>query len=490
MFEHLIEHYDAFRNEDPENIASWVTIQVNTEVFNADKGKEAILREMVSTVGQRGSAGEHVRCIVSVNMLSEGWDVKSVSHMIGFRAFGSPLLTEQVIGRGLRRTDYSVLYEPLEERGDGAYETVDAFGIPFLGFPVQRTRRRHRKAQPGETPVPIEPEKKKHEYRVTVPNVRSWAVAVNRPLPEVIDIKKLRPLILDPKKTPPGVLVAPVIGQGADVKITLDAFRKQAPVSMIEMKLAAELFRRTSSDNSPIPGTGPTYEELLELVRAFIRGRVQVEPGADVRDVWIDRYYFRVLDTLETAVKGTPSGLQPVPILDDPPHLDTGLVRFRWVGLRAAGRKCHLSEVACDSPLEIEFANFLDSASDVLRYVKNERFGFSVTYFEGGRPRQYHPDFVAVSEEAGLEHWTVIETKGEVWPNTDLKRQAAEKWCQLMTEANEGHWTYLFVHQPAFARAHRHGVRTLADLRVKLYSESSTQPHPSHHLFDDGRISG
>jgi type III restriction enzyme len=64
---------------------------------------------MVNTVGRKGKPGEHVRCIVSVNMLSEGWDVQSVSHILGLRAFGSPLLTEQIIGRGLRRTNYDVL---------------------------------------------------------------------------------------------------------------------------------------------------------------------------------------------------------------------------------------------------------------------------------------------------------------------------------------------------------------------------------------------
>ena len=74
-------------------------------------------------------------------MLSEGWDVKSVTHILGLRAFGSPLLTEQIIGRGLRRTNYDVLNQPLEERPEGSEETVDAFGIPFVGFPVEKRKR-------------------------------------------------------------------------------------------------------------------------------------------------------------------------------------------------------------------------------------------------------------------------------------------------------------------------------------------------------------
>ncbi|MEK7206199.1 MAG: hypothetical protein AAB254_11910, partial [candidate division NC10 bacterium] len=109
LFEHVTKDYEFLRNPDVENPRRWVTIQVDSKVFDADRGNEAILREMVNTVGRKGMAGEHVRCIVSVNMLSEGWDVKSVTHILGLRAFGSPLLTEQIIGRGLRRTNYDVL---------------------------------------------------------------------------------------------------------------------------------------------------------------------------------------------------------------------------------------------------------------------------------------------------------------------------------------------------------------------------------------------
>ena len=141
LFEHLTHEYELLRNPDDEDRTRWVTIQIDSKVFDADKGNEAVLREMVNTVGKKGKPGEHVRCIVSVNMLSEGWDVKSVTHILGLRAFGSPLLTEQIIGRGLRRTNYDVLNQPLEERPEGSEETVDAFGIPFVGFPVEKRKR-------------------------------------------------------------------------------------------------------------------------------------------------------------------------------------------------------------------------------------------------------------------------------------------------------------------------------------------------------------
>jgi type III restriction enzyme len=169
LFEHLTREYALLRNPDDEDRTRRVTIQIDSKVFDADKGNEAVVREMVNTVGSRGKPGEHVRAIVSVNMLSEGWDVKSVTHILGLRAFGSPLLTEQIIGRGLRRTNYDVLNQPLDERPEGGEETVDAFGIPFVGFPVEK-RKRAKTGRWGEDLHWIEPDPKKAKFRVTVPN--------------------------------------------------------------------------------------------------------------------------------------------------------------------------------------------------------------------------------------------------------------------------------------------------------------------------------
>lgn len=478
LFEHLTQDpaFDLLHNPDPDDTASLITIQVNSKVFDAEKGREATLREMVATVGKRGAAGANVRCIVSVNMLSEGWDVKSVSHIIGFRAFGSPLLTEQVVGRGLRRADYSVLYEPLEERGQNSYETVDAFGIPFVGFPVQRSRGRRRSSKVGDTPIPIEPSRKKQRYRVRVPNVRAWAVGVVKPLQEVVDIGALPPVVIDPKITPDRFMMKPLIGDGGQEEVTLDAYRRGAPLSAIAMHFAAELHRTLSTDNGEVPGTGPTFEELLDVTRAYLGSRLEVRSGTDARDVWIPVYRHKVLDILGTAIGASGAeGLSPLPLAGDPPVLDTGeMKQFRWVGPRAEGKKCHLSKIPCDSPLEAEFADFLDSATDVDRYVKNERLGFSVTYFESGRPRQYFPDFIVALEDGNAnaqERWTLIETKGEVWPNTDLKRLAAEKWCRMMTDAGQGDWSYLFVQQLAFNRARKSGISTVAALGAALLRE-------------------
>jgi type III restriction enzyme len=489
IFEHLTTDYDLLRNPGEEP-SEFVTIQVDSKTFEADRGKESVLREMMSTVGTKGAPGENVRCIVSVNMLSEGWDVKSVTHILGLRAFGSPLLTEQVVGRGLRKTDYSVLYEPIDERGEGSDETVDAFGVPFVGFPVQKSRGRKRTAKKGETPIPIRPVDRKKKYRIRIPNVRSWAVGVSAPLSEVIDVDSLDEVVVDPKITPDDVVVKPPVGSGQEREISLAGFREEHPVLAIVMAIAAELLERSSPDDAEVPGTGPTYEELLDVVRAYVDRRVRVEKGADRRDVWIPVYRQKILDILDTAIRGAGApGMRAVPILDEPEYLDTaGIKEFKWVGERTEGKKTHLSKVACDRGFEVEFAEFVDDCLDVIRWVKNERLGFSVTYFENGRPRQYFPDFICVVDDGdGGERWVVAETKGELWPNTHLKRLAAERWCDQMTTAGQGRWSYLFVHQPVFNKATALGHTTLAALEAHIRGEPISF-EPAILPVDDPRI--
>lgn len=492
LFEHLTREYELLRNPDDDDRSRWVTIQVDSKVFDADKGNEAVLREMVNTVGSKGKPGEHVRAIVSVNMLSEGWDVKSVTHILGLRAFGSPLLTEQIIGRGLRRTNYDVLNQPLEERPEGSEETVDAFGIPFVGFPVEK-RKRPKAGGWGQKPVWIEPDPKKAKYRVRVPNVRSWAVGVTESLADLIRVEDLPQLRMNPKDAPE-VKVRPVVGGRPEDVMTLDEFRSEWPVLRTAFLLASELFDATNPGAAAELGIGPTFDELLEVSRRYLENRVVplVVDGqrADTRDVGIYFWRQQARDILETAIRGAgAAGAQAVPILGSPEWLDSAnLRRFQWTGLVAEGKRCHTNKVPCHTDLEKRFADFLDGATDVIRYFKNERLGFSVTYYESNRPRQYYPDFiVAARDQAGREVMWLVETKGEIRPNTALKSEAARLWCEKMSATKYGQWRYLFVQQRKLEAALASGVRTLAELAEAVVRP---RPEPQFRLIslEDERI--
>jgi len=486
LFDHLTRDYGLLRNRDSEDPTSWVTIQVDSRVFDADKGKEAVLREMVSTVGRKDRTGERVRCIVSVNMLSEGWDVKSVTHILGLRAFGSPLLTEQVIGRGLRRTDYTVLNEPLEERGPDTEETVDAFGIPFVGFPVEK-RRRPRTGGGGGGSTRIEKDSAKAKFHVSVPNVRSWGVGISEPLAEVIRVRELPGLVINPKDTPAEIHVKPVVGGKPEALLTLERFRAEYPVLRTAFMLANELFDVTNPGGSGDLGLGPTFDELLEVVQEYLAVRVSAIGTSDLRDVGIYYWRQRTLNVLETAIRSAGvASVRAMPILSSPEFLDTENLRsFLWPALVAPGRKCHTNKVPCHNDLEIRFAGFLDAAKDVERYVKNERFGFSVTYYENNRPRQYYPDFVVVVRDGeGHEINWVVETKGEIRPNTAVKLEAAQLWCQKMSATQYGAWRQVLVQQRKFERALGPRVNTFAQL-VEALIVAPAEPQLKLFPFDD-----
>lgn len=315
---------------------------------------------MVNTVGRKGKPGEHVRCIVSVNMLSEGWDVQSVSHILGLRAFGSPLLTEQIVGRGLRRMNYDVLNQPIEERSEGSEETVDAFGIPFIGFPVQK-RKRSKTGAWGQKPVWIEVDPKKENYRISVPNVRSWAVGITKPLHEIIDVRHLAELVLDPKETPPEVYVRPVVGGKPEVVMTLEQVRTEWPLLKTAFLVAQELYDAMSSSRDGGLEMGPTFDELVEVAKGYLEARVKPNGRHLREDVAIYFWRSKVVDRLENAIRSSGlSDVAAVPILGSPEQIDTAdLRRFQWTGLVTEGRKSHLRRVACHNPLEQKFAEFL-----------------------------------------------------------------------------------------------------------------------------------
>lgn len=490
LFSHLTREYQLLRNPADEDVRTHVTIQVDSKVFDADRGTEATLRQMADTVGKKGKPGENVRCIVSVNMLSEGWDVKSVSHILGLRAFGSPLLTEQVVGRGLRRTNYDVLNEPLAERPEGSDETVDAFGIPFVGFPVERRKRPKTGTWNAAKPVVVEPSPKKEAFAVRVPNVRAWAVGLSERLVGLVDVAKAPAVVITRKETPPEVHVRPVVGGRPESVLTLEEFRAEWPQLKTEFLLAQELFDRTNPSGAADLGLGPTFEELLEVVQLYVARRVSARDGMLVADVGMYFWRMRALDSLENVVRDAKGArTRPVPIPGDPEVLDTRRMRrFHWTGTLADGKKCHLGRVPCHTPLEREFADFLDRAPDVVRYVKNERFGFSVTYYEAGRPRQYFPDFVVVvREKDGREVTWLAETKGEIRPNTALKSKAAAAWCDRMSLTIHGPWRFLLVPQKPFEASMGAGTKSYEALVRALVVP---EPGPQQTLIplDDERV--
>jgi SOS-response transcriptional repressor LexA len=308
-----------------------------------------------------------------------------------------------------------------------------------------------------------------------VPNVRSWAVGVTESLADLVRVEDLPQIQINPKETPPDVRVRPVVGGAPEAVMTLEEVRKEWPMLRTAFLMAEELHQETTPGAAAELGIGPTFDELLDVSCRYLDSRVVILDvdgvKSDVRDVGI--YYWRrqALDALDTAIRGAGSaGVEAVPILGSPEWLDTAnLRRFQWTGLVADGKRCHSNKVPCHTDLEKRFADFLDGAKDVERYFKNERLGFSVTYYESNRPRQYFPDFIIVARDNdGRGVMWLAETKGEIRPNTALKSEAARIWSEKMSGTKYGHWRYLFVPQRKLDVALAAGVRSLNELAESL----------------------
>jgi hypothetical protein len=309
---------------------------------------------------------------------------------------------------------------------------------------------------------------------------------VTSSLADTVKVDKLPQLLLNPKETPPEVLVRPVVGGRPEAVMTLDEFRREWPLLKTAFLMAEELFEATNPGAAADLGIGPTFDELLEVAQRYLGARVTPVSHngskADARDIGM--YYWRrqALDVLETAIRGAGvAGVSPVPILGNPEWLDTALLRrFQWTGIVAEGRRCHTNKVPCHTDLEKQFADFLDGAKDVIRYFKNERFGFSVTYYEGNRPRQYFPDFiVVVKSTSGAEETWLAETKGEIRPNTALKSEAARMWCDKMSRTAYGAWHYLFVPQRKLESALARGVKSFEEMAKTMESDQPTLAQPA-----------
>jgi len=196
------------------------------------------LRRMVDTIGRIGQPGEQIQNIISVGMLSEGWNAKTVTHIMGLRAFTSQLLCEQVIGRGLRRTSYEI--NPETELFDPEY--VNIFGIPFTFLP-------HESPEGGPPPPPspktrIEPVDEKAQYEITWPNIIRIE-HIYRPKLE-LDLNKVKTLTLNAYKTATLAELAPIIDGKPDItkisKINLKNLAKKFRMQKIIFETARDVF--------------------------------------------------------------------------------------------------------------------------------------------------------------------------------------------------------------------------------------------------------
>jgi type III restriction enzyme len=430
---------------------------------NATK-KEAAeeLRRIVSTVGKLGAPGERVRCVVSVNMLSEGWDANNVTHILGLRAFGSQLLCEQVVGRGLRRMDYT----PDPATGLLTPEYVDVFGVPFSLIPFKGRQPK------GPPPPPTErhevvalPERAAFEIRFPV--VEGYVVALTKNLVrcEVAATERTR---IDPWSTPTATFVRPQVGiqhghvsqhGGFELKaMTREEFYASTHPQTIRFEIAREIVRLLTATG--VPGKqslrrmarSQLFPQVLRIVEDYVATKVDFQ-GLNPCELGLDQYVHRVRDLLLAAIE--PDETQgEAPLL---PRLNryrptgsTAHVRFKTAKPVQATACSHLNFVACDTGTWEQAAMFqLETAAargDIVCYARNERLEFNIPYEFEGTGRVYEPDFLVRLPDGTT---LVLEVKGQFREDTEMKHQAAAQWVRAVNRWGKlGRWDFAVCLDP------------------------------------------
>lgn len=389
---HQIESGEAVSAEFKEAATAEIArfkdelIQRTGDRAAADKVSDTdILREVMNTVGRPGQLGEAIRCVVSVSMLTEGWDANTVTHVLGVRAFGTQLLCEQVIGRALRRVNY-------ELQADGKFdvEYADIFGIPF-DFTTNPV------VAPPKPPVntvrveAISPERDAAEIRF--PRVEGYRTELPRDTltaefsPD--STLELTPDLVGATDT----INSGIVGETADFNLDHLADKRQ---TSIVFELSNHIVRRFLTEDGEMPNPA-LIMEMRKIVRRWIGEHLvckgNTQPAQLLYYAIADRVAERIMAAL---IRGTEGGNRVLAMLD--PYNREGSTRH--VGFNTSQdryetqAKCHVNYAIADSDWELEFCRVADAHPRVLAWVKNHNLGFEVPYQAGGEARRYRPDFI------------------------------------------------------------------------------------------------
>ena len=404
-----------------------------------------LLREVMNTVGKANRLGGGIRCVVSVAMLTEGWDANTVTHVLGLRAFGTQLLCEQVIGRSLRRQSYD-----LNEQGLFNAEYADVFGIPFdfTAKPVVAPPQK-----PAETVQvkALSPERDHAEIRF--PRVAGYRVE----LPEdqlTADFTEDSRLELTPQLVGPTITHNQgIIGQGHDLTVEhLDRVRPRALLYHLTCHLLYNNWRDANGEPEL-----HLFGQLKRIAGQWLKECLVCKGATRPAQLMIPDLADMACERIKAAIDRAAVGSQPVKALLDPynPTGTTRHVNFTTSRTQryAPGGRCHLNWAILDSGWEGEFCRVLDSHPKVLAWVKNRNLGFEVPYCLGGVARKYVPDFIVLVDDGmGADDplRLVVEVKGFRAEDAQAKKATMETyWVPGMNALrSHGRWGFLELRDP------------------------------------------
>ena len=393
--------------------------------------------------------GRDIKCIVSVGMLTEGWDANNVTHIIGLRPFGSQLLCEQVIGRALRRQSYAIGEDELL-----AEETATVYGVPFELVPFKSNL-----VKPVDTHRDINhlhTDDSKKEYRIQVPRVTGFVtdgmheveVAWDQ-VPEQ-DFEGMRKVEVKQLTVEDGRDLADGAGKTEehDPDRIRRRFRKQQLAFMIALRVCNRYLDPEFNKDEDMISKHRLFGKVLPHAIRYLDEKVKIEEGQDLRDFAAEGH------EMNTAVRALCNALRKgggsmerarIPAKRDT-YLTTDEVDYPTPKKLLPADKCHLNAMVIDSKLEGDAGKNLDMHPGVVKWVKNtdKGLGLRIPYWNHMDLRsEYEPDFVVVTDR-GIN--VIVEMKGREDDFARIKAKAAERWVNAVNNhGGHGRWEYIMV---------------------------------------------
>lgn len=392
-----------------------------------------------------------IRCIVSVLMLREGWDVRNVCVIVTLRSLTAKakILPEQALGRGLRR---------MTAPGSGHDERVvviehDAFRDLWTaeldgGLLVEREDVD--KIEPGA--VTVFPDEGKRRYDIAIPQLtRALArseTALNRLEPSEL---------ADPEEplTVPEVAPDEYIkyrGRHLIDKGIVEQYEFQVPYAE-DPSGVVTWYTKAVAKAGGVERIAGAFATLAPMVRDYLQQRVFDRP-VDLADKVVLRRlaendaqqivigaFRQVIRDLSIEEREATIEERALRVSDTPP--------FPWSRQTVEAERTVFNLTPVDNKFERRFAQFLERATDVAAFAKltlNSRFALEYISSTGAL-RYYYPDFVVrLVDDSCL----VIETKGLEDIDVALKDRRARRWCRDAADLSGRDWAYEKVRQKVF----------------------------------------
>jgi type III restriction enzyme len=409
-----------------------------------DLADEDILREVMNTVGKVGKLGESIRCVISVSMLTEGWDANTVTHILGVRAFGTQLLCEQVVGRGLRRRSYAVNKEGMFDA-----EYAEVYGVPFSFIPSAGSEK---DPKPGPTPTRVRALEDRIACEITFPRVIGYRYQ--------FESEKLTARFTDDSRMaistadlPTRTEMQSIIGESSFHELY---GLKDERLNRVDFHLAALMMSKYFTEEGD---TKPwLFPYLLQVVRNWREACLTCKDNAFPQMLLLVAFAHVAAEKIYQAIVTSNEGartllpiLRPYDTVGSTRYVDFDTARDVY---RTRPDKSHVSHVVLDSGWEAKLAEIFDSELDeVIHYVKNFQLGFAIPYRFNGEEKSYFTDYlIHVDDGHGPDDYLnlILEVSGEARKDKAAKVETTRNlWIPAINNhGGFGRWAFLEIVDP------------------------------------------